>query len=140
MILDFKQTYLEFVRGDSFDLPLKLNEGSREFPVYCDIPENGSLEVAITLPTQPIENAIIKKVIRHSEPLMFSLSSEETSLLNLGKYYISVRYIYEEPNEDIPDGDTPEEPITTPEPRKITTIVNDKLLYVTGTPRPEVYE
>ena len=57
MLLDFDSTYLEFVRGDSFDLPLRLNEGTREYPSYCTLPENCKLEVFMTLPNQSIEDA-----------------------------------------------------------------------------------
>lgn len=116
MLLDFDSTYLEFVRGDSFDLPLLLNEGTREYPIYCAIPENCKLEVFMTLPNQPIEDAIIKKTINAGMSLSFSLTPQETSRLNIGKYYFTVRYIKEAHTQ---------------------TIVNNKLLYVTGTPKPE---
>ena len=118
MIIDFDNTYLEFVRGDTVSIPLRLNFGTREYPEIRELTDNEQLVVALMRPNQPYEEAIIKKTLdKDSEhPSIFSLSHDDTVNLDIGKYYFTVKYINN---------------------NEVETVVNSKLLFVTGSPKPE---
>ena len=129
MILDFDSTYIEIIRGDTISLKLNLNSGTRECPVYSGMPANSRLEIYILPPNEPIDSAVIVKTLTSDDvgvgniPTL-NLSADESSALELGKYYLTIKLLQEEviePDEpDVPEpGPDPEpdpEPDPTPDP------------------------
>jgi hypothetical protein len=110
---------LEVVRGDTFKLPLKLNSGTKEFPKKYTLCKGDMLYVGIMEPGQPFENATIRCALDETCPrdelgnTLLILNHSETKNLNPGKYYITVKFVqYDE----------------------VTTVLNQKLFFVTGTP------
>jgi hypothetical protein len=119
MLLDISKPYLELVRGDTFRMPLYLNAGTRECFEPYTISNDDVIYIGITKPGQPFEVATVRcKLDIHSEfdasgNLLFVLSHDETKNLEPGKYYITIKFV----SDSI-----------------VTTLVDQKLLYVTGTP------
>ena len=119
MILDTNKITFEVVRGDTFYLPLELNSGTRERPKAYKLQGNDRLYVGIMSPGQSFENATVRTTLDASSPkdgygntLLF-LSHNDTKNLEPGKYYISIKLVS--------DGN-------------VTTLVDQKLFFVTGTP------
>lgn len=117
MILDITPTAFEMVRGDTFILPLKLNNGTRLYPEHYTLQGDDTLYIGIMLPGQPFEESIITCALdRHSPKdsegnTIFRLDSVHTSSLEPGKYYISIKLV----SNGI-----------------VTTLLNDKIFFITG--------
>lgn len=118
MILDTNKITFEVVRGDTFYLPLELNSGTREHPKEYRLQGNDKLYIGIMLPGQPFENAVIRVSLDRNSPrdnygnTLLYLSHTNTSCLEPGKYYISIKFV---------------------SGRNVTTLVDQKLFFVTGT-------
>jgi hypothetical protein len=119
LILDTNKITFEVVRGDTFYLPLELNSGTRERPKAYKLQGNDRLYVGIMSPGQSFENATVRTTLDASSPkdgygntLLF-LNHNDTKNLEPGKYYISIKLVS--------DGN-------------VTTLVDQKLFFVTGTP------
>lgn len=118
MILDTDRVTFEVVRGDTLYIPLELNSGTREFPEHYELQGNDRLYVGIMTPGQSFEHALIRIALDASSPkdnygntLLF-LSHNNTSQLEPGKYYISIKFVSDS---------------------NVTTLVDQKLFFVTGT-------
>lgn len=133
MILDFDSTYIEIIRGDTVSLKLNLNSGTRENPEFLGMPAYSTLEVYIIPPNEPIEGAVIKKEITSEDIEIgntpeLELSAEESALLEIGKYYLTIKLLQKVT-------DTSSEPGPEQEPEvHVKTLVNNKLIFVTGIP------
>lgn len=87
------------VRGDTFKLPIIINQGTQlDFnPYYLN--ENDALYIGITEPNQCFENAIIRKKMTSKDDkdgkgnLIFKLDSKDTQYLLPGKYYITIKLL-----------------------------------------------
>jgi hypothetical protein len=121
MILDLDRTTLEMVRGDSYTLPIVLNCGSREKFVAHTLQNNECLYIGIMKPNQSFENAEIRCMLnKDSEKDVYGnsimrLLPEHTVNLIPGKYYLTVKFS---------NG------------RDITTLVDGKLFFITGSMPP----
>jgi hypothetical protein len=119
MLLDISKSYLELVRGDTFCLPLCLNAGTREWFEPYVLGKEDAIYIGITKPGQPFEEATVRsKLDMHSRRdsfgnTVFKLSHEETKHLEPGKYYITIKFV---------------------SGFDVTTLIDQKLFYVTGTP------
>ena len=98
MILDIDKITLELVRGDTFELSLPLNSGTREnFIKYVLQPED-FLYIGIMKPGQPFEHAEVRlalnawcKTDANGYPV-FEISANDSALLDPGKYYMSIKF------------------------------------------------
>lgn len=117
MILDFTPTTFEMVRGDTFTLPLKLNQGNRLYYEQYQLQGNDKLYIGIMKPGESFENATIRCALdknsarNENGDTIFKLNSVDTENLYPGKYYISIKLVRN---------------------GSVNTLVNDKLFFITG--------
>lgn len=117
MLLDIDKITLEVVRGDTFQLTLPLNAGTREEFVPYRLNSCDFLYIGIMKPGQSFEHAEIRCALNfHSAQdafgnPVFILQSHETAQLTPGKYYISIKYKHES---------------------TVQTLVDNKIFFVTG--------
>lgn len=84
-------------RGDSFETPLFINEGTEIAPKRYELTENDILYFAVMEPNQKFENAILKKMYdMNSEKneegdILISFSPTDTEYLLPGKYYYTIK-------------------------------------------------
>ena len=123
MFIVIEDNYLKMNRGDSYTLPLVINEGTKlEFKQY-QLRQFDKIYVGIMEYNQSFEDAIIRKVIsvtsptdRYGHPLL-RLSPRDTEYLVTGKYFIEIKLVQSDFNE----GDT------------VTTILPMKEFFINGT-------
>lgn len=88
---------IQISRGDSFFVPLFINEGTDLEPIRYELNEGDLVYVGVMEPNQPFEKAIIKKVYnKDSEKtefgdLLLIFDVEDTEYLHQGQYYYSVK-------------------------------------------------
>ena len=88
---------IQICRGDSFFVPLFINEGTDLQPIRYEMQEGDKVYVGVTEPNQPFENAIIKKVYNYDDEkteygdLLLVFDVEDTEHLLQGQYYYSVK-------------------------------------------------
>ena len=117
MILDIDKITLELVRGDTFELPLPINCGSREEFIPYFLSPDDFLYIGIMKPSQPFEHAEVRAMLDCRSPkdsfgnVIFILQSCETEKLEPGKYYISVK---------LQSGN------------RVSTLIDNKIFFVTG--------
>jgi hypothetical protein len=117
MIIDLDKVTLEMVRGDTFSLPLELNEGSREYFKRYTLGDDEKLYIGIMKPNQSFENADIRCMLDNTcdkdsaGNVIFKLSPDHTINMNPGKYYFTIKYS---------NGND------------VYTLVDNKLFYITG--------
>lgn len=117
MILDLDKITLELVRGDTFQLPLQLNCGTRENFVKYILQPDDFLYVGITKPGQPFEHAEIRTALNFrskqdsfGNPVLY-IHAEDSALIEPGKYYLSIKFKSK---------------------GEVTTLVDHKIFYVLG--------
>ena len=119
MLIDINKSYLEVVRGDTFYMPLVLNSGTREYFEPYVLGNCDHLYIGIMKPGQPFEHATVRCALDCHSPRdsfgnsVFKLNHEDTKNLEPGKYYMTIKFVH---NDDV------------------TTLINQKLFYVTGSP------
>lgn len=117
MLLDINKSYLELVRGDTFNMPLPLNCGSREYFQPYALGTSDYLFIGIMRPGQPFEEAVVRCKLDCHSPRdafgnsIFRLTHEDTKNLEPGKYYITIKFVN---NDDV------------------ITLVDQKLFFITG--------
>lgn len=83
-------------RGDDFQLPLFINQGTETKPIRYVLAEKDLVQFRLMSPNQSFENAIIKKdytyqdVNEHGD-VVVKFNREDTLLLLLGKYYYEIK-------------------------------------------------
>lgn len=123
MFITIEDNYLKMNRGDSYILPLVINEGTKlDFKQY-QLRQFDKIYVGIMEYNQSFEDAIIRKVItitsptdRYGHPLL-KLSPKDTEYLVTGKYFIEIKLVQSDFNE----GET------------VTTILPLKEFFINGT-------
>lgn len=123
MFIAIEDNYLKMNRGDSYILPLVINEGTKlDFKQY-QLRQFDKIYVGIMEYNQAFEDAIIRKVItitsptdRYGHPLL-KLSPKDTEYLVTGKYFIEIKLVQNDFNE----GET------------VTTILPLKEFFINGT-------
>ena len=68
MILDIDKITLELVRGDTFELPLPINCGSREEFIPYFLSPDDFLYIGIMKPSQPFEHAEVRAMLDCRSP------------------------------------------------------------------------
>lgn len=88
---------IEVNRGDSFELPLFINQGTDITPVRYNMKNsNSEVYVGVMEPNQPFERAIIRKKytkddVNENGDIVIKFSSNDTVCLLPGKYYYQIK-------------------------------------------------
>lgn len=98
MLLDIDKITLELVRGDTFELVLPLNSGTRENFIPYKLQPQDFLYVGIMKPDQPFEHAEIRTALNfaskkdnNGNPILH-IHARDTALIEPGKYYLSIKF------------------------------------------------
>lgn len=117
MLLDLDKVTLELIRGDTFELALPLNSGTREEFIPYYLQPDDFLYVGIMKPGQPFEHAEVRVQLNHwtqtdafGNPVLY-ISSTDSALIEPGKYYISIKF----KSKNI-----------------VNTLIDNKIFFVTG--------
>ena len=122
MFVQIEDNYLKMNRGDSYTLPLIINEGTKLYFQQYQLRQFDKIYVGIMEHNQSFENALIRKVITITSPTdkyghpLFRLSPIDTEYLLTGKYFIEVKLVQQINGEDV-----------------VTTILPLKEFFVNGT-------
>lgn len=90
-------------RGDSFIVPLFINQGSKRNPIRYNLNthKDFSLYLGVMEPNQKFEDAVIRKkwtydtgMINQYGDLMICLTPDDTALLCPGKYFYEIKMKY----------------------------------------------
>lgn len=114
---------INLIRGDSFEMSLPINLGTKLSPEYYTLKEGDNLYFGLMEPNQPFENAIVKKKYDNNSKkdednnILLTLNPEDTEYLSVGKYYYMVKL-----RQKISE-----------EKYKVTTIINPTLFWLEGT-------
>ena len=87
---------IEVNRGDSFELPLFINQGTDITPIRYNMKDsNSEVYVGVMEPNQPFERAIIRKKytkddVNENGDIVIKFSSNDTVCLLPGKYYYQI--------------------------------------------------
>lgn len=112
-------------RGDQFEFPLFMNQGNKMYPIRYSLLKDLNLAnvyFSITLPGQEFQNGLIRKAYSNKSPhnengdIIISLTSQETMCLKPGKYFYSIKIVYNDSNGN----------------QKIATIVPERMFIVKG--------
>ena len=88
---------IEVNRGDSFELPLFINQGTDITPIRYNMKNsNSEVYVGVMEPNQPFERAIIRKKytkddVNENGDIVVKFSSNDTVCLLPGKYYYQIK-------------------------------------------------
>lgn len=88
---------IEVNRGDSFELPLFINQGTDITPIRYNMKNsNSEVYVGVMEPNQPFERAIIRKKytkddVNENGDIVIKFSSNDTVCLLPGKYYYQIK-------------------------------------------------
>lgn len=88
---------IEINRGDSFELPLFINQGTDITPIRYNMKNsNSEVYVGVMEPNQPFERAIIRKKytkddVNENGDIVIKFSSNDTVCLLPGKYYYQIK-------------------------------------------------
>lgn len=117
MLLNIDKITLELVRGDTFELSLPLNTGTREEFIPYYLGGADCILIGIMKPGQSFEHAEVRAMIGNHGPKddfgnpKLILNHEDTKQLYPGKYYMSIKFI---------------------SGKKVETLVDHKIFFVTG--------
>ena len=93
-------------RGDSFIVPLFINQGSKQCPIRYNLNNHKNFELyfGVMECTQKFDDAVIRKkwtydtgLINQFGDLMISLTPDDTVLLHPGKYFYEIKLKYKTP-------------------------------------------
>lgn len=88
---------IEVNRGDSFELPLFINQGTDITPIRYNMKNsNSEVYVGVMEPNQPFERAVIRKKytkddVNENGDIIVKFSSNDTVCLLPGKYYYQIK-------------------------------------------------
>lgn len=107
MFIQTCKNYYVMNRGDTFVLPLVINEGTKLNFVQYQLRQFDKIYIGIMEPNQSFENAIIRKVLTITSPTdskghpLFSLTPEDTENLLTGKYFIEIKIVQKVNEQDV---------------------------------------
>lgn len=122
MFVVIEDNYLKMNRGDSYTLPIVINEGTKLCFKQYQLRQFDKIYVGIMEYGQSFENAIIRKVLSITSPTnkyghpLLKLVPRDTEYLITGKYFIEIKLVQKENDEDI-----------------VTTILPMKEFFINGT-------
>ena len=89
--------YFTMDRGDTFELPLVINEGNQMCFKQYQLKANDKIYIAILQPNQSFEKALVRKVLTKDSKVdkkgnpIFRLNPMDTENLLTGKYFITAK-------------------------------------------------
>lgn len=107
MFVQIEDNYLKMNRGDSYTLPLVINEGTKLCFKQYQLRQFDKIYIGIMEYNQSFENALIRKVITISSPTdkyghpLFTLTPEDTEYILVGKYYIEIKLVQKDNDNNI---------------------------------------
>ena len=107
MFVQIEDNYLKMNRGDSYTLPLVINEGTKLCFQQYQLRQFDKIYIGIMECNQSFENAIIRKVLTITSPTnkyghpLFKLKPEDTEYLLTGKYYIEAKLVQQINGENV---------------------------------------
>lgn len=128
MFIMIEDNYLKMNRGDSYTLPLMINEGTKLCIQQYQLRQFDKIYIGIMEYGQSFENALIRKVLTITSPTdkcghpLFTLTPEDTENLLVGKYFIEIKLVQVNNGQNI-----------------VTTILPLREFFINGTNR-EVYD
>lgn len=83
-------------RGDNFEVPLFINQGTELNPIRYIINEHSEIYFGIMEPNVPFEEGIVRKKYTYKDlnsngDVLIKISHEDTCCLEPGKYYYQVK-------------------------------------------------
>lgn len=83
-------------KGDDFQLPLFINQGTETKPIRYVLAEKDLVQFRLMAPNQSFENAIIRKDytyqdVNEHDDVVVKFNREDTLLLLPGKYYYEIK-------------------------------------------------
>lgn len=88
---------ITLMRGDSFSMPIRINDGTRLEPHFRKLSARDTVYFGLMKPGQAFEDAVVKKVYDNSSPtdaeanVLLRLNPEDTINLLTGKYYYMIK-------------------------------------------------
>lgn len=122
MFVQIEDNYLKMNRGDSYTLPIIINEGTKLCFKQYQLRQFDKIYVGIMEPNQSFENALIRKVLSITSPTnkyghpLFQLSPQDTEYVLTGKYFIEIKLVQ-----------------TSGEQQTVTTILPLREFFINGT-------
>ena len=101
-----REGIITLTRGDSFRVPLFINQGTSIDLIRYIINDKSEIYMAVTEPNQPFELALIKKKytskdLNENGDIEISFNSEDTANVLPGKYYYQIKAkLYDEEKND----------------------------------------
>lgn len=96
-MLDISQNNRIMVtRGDTFSVPLFINQGTELKPIRYVLKDQDKIYFAIMRPNQPFECALVKKVyskenINEYGDIVIEIEHDDTRCLEPGKYFYQIK-------------------------------------------------
>lgn len=83
-------------RGDTFSVPLFINQGTELKPIRYVLKDQDKIYLAIMRPNQPFECALVKKVyskenINEYGDIVIEIEHDDTRCLEPGKYFYQIK-------------------------------------------------
>lgn len=122
MFVQIEDNYLKMNRGDSYTLPIIINEGTKLCFKQYQLRQFDKIYVGIMEPNQSFENALIRKVLSITSPTnkyghpVFQLNPQDTEYILTGKYFIEIKLVQ-----------------TSGEQQTVTTILPLREFFINGT-------
>lgn len=88
-------------RGDSADIPLFINQGSKIQPIRYELSGSDTLFFGIMEPNQKFEDAIVRKVYTSKDlnehgDVVIKIEPDDTVNLIPGKYFYEAKLLYDD--------------------------------------------
>lgn len=99
MFVEIEDNYLKMNRGDTYELPLTINEGTKLNFIQYEMRRLDKIYVGIMEPNQAWEDALIRKVLTINSPIdeygrpILVLDSKDTEFVLIGKYFIEIKLV-----------------------------------------------
>ena len=96
-MLDISQNNkITVTRGDTFSVPLFINQGTELKPIRYVLKDQDKIYLAIMRPNQPFECALVKKVyskenINEYGDIVIEIEHDDTRCLEPGKYFYQIK-------------------------------------------------
>lgn len=83
-------------RGDTFSVPLFINQGTEMNPIRYSLKDEDKVYLGIMYPNQSFENALVKKVytkenLNEYGDILLEIEHEDTRCLEPGKYFYQIK-------------------------------------------------
>ena len=107
MFVQIEDNYLKMNRGDTYQFPLVINEGTKLCFKQYQLRQFDKIYIGIMEPNQSFENALIRKVLTITSPCneyghpIVTLEPKDTEYVLTGKYFIEIKLVQKDMGKDI---------------------------------------